>query len=246
MRPWDNWMLSLLLLVVSTVGYNSFTLLWLRVVRQAGDANMVLGLQKIQSIEEKNLLAGHICLLLGEYTDAQKLFLSSSRPLAALEMRRDLLQWEQALTLAKTLAPNQIPLISREYAQQLEFKGWLNFPTPKTNSVTGEYSLALEQYQRAGIAGDEAAIAGVARCTIRLGDIAKGMQSCIASNLFILVGMALLQSTKDTSFLRECAVILESVKQYMEAASLYERAGLLDKAASIYIRSRFVMLVFWF
>lgn len=36
-------------------------------------------------------------------------------------MRRDLLHWDQALNLAKTLAPNQIPFISREYAQQLEF-----------------------------------------------------------------------------------------------------------------------------
>ena len=36
-------------------------------------------------------------------------------------MRRDLLHWDQALELAKSLAPNQIPYISREYAQQLEF-----------------------------------------------------------------------------------------------------------------------------
>lgn len=37
------------------------------------------------------------------------------------QMRRDLLQWDQALHLAKTLAPEQIPYISREFAQQLEF-----------------------------------------------------------------------------------------------------------------------------
>ena len=36
-------------------------------------------------------------------------------------MRRDLLHWESALNLAKTLAPDQMPFISREYAQQLEF-----------------------------------------------------------------------------------------------------------------------------
>jgi hypothetical protein len=41
---------------------------------------------------------------------------------AALEMRRDLLHWEQSLKLARTLAPEQIPFISRAYAQQLEFK----------------------------------------------------------------------------------------------------------------------------
>lgn len=36
-------------------------------------------------------------------------------------MRRDLLHWDQALNLAKTLAPDQIPYISKEYSQQLEF-----------------------------------------------------------------------------------------------------------------------------
>ena len=37
------------------------------------------------------------------------------RPQTALEMRRDLLHWEQALKLARTLAPEEIPFISREY-----------------------------------------------------------------------------------------------------------------------------------
>ena len=36
-------------------------------------------------------------------------------------MRQDLLHWNQALNLAKTLAPDQLPFISIEYAQQLEF-----------------------------------------------------------------------------------------------------------------------------
>lgn len=39
----------------------------------------------------------------------------------ALDLCRDLLQWEQAIALADTLAPEQIPLIAREYAHQLEF-----------------------------------------------------------------------------------------------------------------------------
>ena len=69
-------------------------------------------------------------------TEAQKLFLSSSRPLAALEMRRDLLQWEQALTLAKSLAPDQLGTISREYAQQLEFKGEYQAPPLNLSLLT--------------------------------------------------------------------------------------------------------------
>lgn len=45
----------------------------------------------------------------------------SGEPVAALYMRRDLLQWDQALQLANKLAPNEVPYIAREYAQQLEF-----------------------------------------------------------------------------------------------------------------------------
>ena len=36
-------------------------------------------------------------------------------------MCRDLLRWDQALELAKTLASDQLPFISHEYTQQLEF-----------------------------------------------------------------------------------------------------------------------------
>jgi WD repeat-containing protein 19 len=43
---------------------------------------------------------------------AQELFLSSSAPVAALEMHRDLLHWDQALKLAHTLAPKEIAEIS--------------------------------------------------------------------------------------------------------------------------------------
>ena len=59
---------------------------------------MVLSLEKIKSIEDKNLLAGNIAMYLGEFTIAQELFLASSHPVAALEMRRDLLHWDQVVS----------------------------------------------------------------------------------------------------------------------------------------------------
>ena len=83
----------------------------------------VLTLCSSQFLEDKNLLAGHIALLFMDYNMAQDLFLSSSRPLSALEMRRDLLHWDSALKLATTLSLAAVPEISVEYAQQLEFKG---------------------------------------------------------------------------------------------------------------------------
>ncbi len=82
-----------------------------------------MGLEAIMHIEDKNLLAGHVALLFGEYAQAQELFLMSTKPLAALEMRRDLLHWDQALKLARTLAEDQVAGISVSYAQQLEQRG---------------------------------------------------------------------------------------------------------------------------
>ena len=80
-------------------------------------------------------------------------------------MRRDLLHWDSALQLAKALAPAQIPFISREYAQQLEF--------------TGDYINALTHYEK-GLTQDEkqrdhdeVCAGGIARMSIRLGDIRK-------------------------------------------------------------------------
>lgn len=59
----------------------------------------------------------------------------SSRPITALEMHRDLLHWDQALKLALTLAPAQVPELSLEYGKQLEFRG--------------DYGAALVKYQEA-------------------------------------------------------------------------------------------------
>ena len=89
----------------------------------------------------------------------------SMSPSTLLQMRRDLLHWDSALQLAKALAPDQIPYISKEYAQQLEF--------------TGDYMTALAHYEK-GITRqehdrdhDEVCAAGVARMSIRMGDIRR-------------------------------------------------------------------------
>lgn len=72
-------------------------------------------------------------------------------------MRRDLLHWEQALQLANKLAPDQIPYISRQYAQQLEFtyadgckdKCDLWFCHLIVMCCSGDYSGALYNYETA-------------------------------------------------------------------------------------------------
>lgn len=82
---------------------------------------MVWALQKLENIHEVNLLAGHVCALLCQYDAAEKFFLNSSQPVEALNLRRDSMQWVQALNLAQSLKPSEIPYIAKEYAQQLEF-----------------------------------------------------------------------------------------------------------------------------
>ncbi|GFR90645.1 WD repeat-containing protein 19-like [Elysia marginata] len=188
----------------------------MRVYREIGDVGMVSSLQNIKNTEDKSQLCGYIAMFLGEFNLAQDLFLASQYPLAALEMRRDLLHWDSALQLAKALAPEQIPYISREYAQQLEF--------------TGDYMSALSHYEK-GVTQqesqrdhDEICAAGIARMSIRVGDIRRG------------VSMASKMPSKILK--KECAAILESMKQWVEAAQLYEQGQYYDKAASVYIRGK--------
>uniref|UniRef100_A0AAZ3QAW7 Anaphase-promoting complex subunit 4 WD40 domain-containing protein n=1 Tax=Oncorhynchus tshawytscha TaxID=74940 RepID=A0AAZ3QAW7_ONCTS len=92
-----------------------------RVFRMSGNVGMVMSLQGIKGIEDRSLLAGHLAMFLNDYNLAQDLYLESSCPNTALEMRRDLQHWDSALMLAKRLAEDQIPFISKEYAVQLEF-----------------------------------------------------------------------------------------------------------------------------
>ncbi|XP_037504482.1 WD repeat-containing protein 19 [Rhipicephalus sanguineus] len=186
----------------------------IRIFRQIGDVGMVWSLRELCEIEDKNLLAAYLALFKGDFGVAQELFLASSQPTAALQMRRDLLHWEQALQLAKRLAQQQIPFISREYAQQLELAN------DNTNALT---------YYETGITNDpeyidhdKACRAGLARTSLRCGDIRKGVK--VAKEL------------NSRTLLRECAEILESMKQNQEAAPLYEQGNYYDKAANLYIK----------
>jgi hypothetical protein len=94
-----------------------------RAFRLLGDAGIVAALERLRYVEDRALLAGHVCLLRGDVARAQDLFLQSSNPLAALDMRCDLLHWDDALALAARLAPARVPAIAAKCAQQCELKG---------------------------------------------------------------------------------------------------------------------------
>jgi WD repeat-containing protein 19 len=65
---------------------------------------------------------------------------------------------------------------------------------------------------------------GIARMTLRLGDLAKGR--------------ALALDSGDKMLIKECAAILEQMKQLNDAAELYVRAEQYEKGVSIYILTR--------
>ncbi|XP_021388853.2 WD repeat-containing protein 19 isoform X1 [Lonchura striata] len=188
----------------------------IRVYRTSGNAGMVMSLEQVKGIEDHNLLAGHLAMFTSDFNLAQDLYLASSCPIAALEMRKDLQHWDKALQLAKHLAPDQIPFISKEYAVQLEFMG--------------DYVNALAHYEK-GITGsnkyqehDEVCLAGVAQMSIRMGDVRRGVNQAIKHPSRLLK--------------RDCGAILENMKQFSEAAQLYEKGQYYDKAASVYIRCK--------
>ena len=66
---------------------------------------MVLTLEPLQHENEKDLLIGHIAMMLGKYELAQEHYLKSSEPLNALDMRCDIQDWLVALSLSKNIAP---------------------------------------------------------------------------------------------------------------------------------------------
>lgn len=180
--------------------------------RLCSDPGIVLALEKLIYIEERNLIAAYMLLYNGDFNKAQDLFLCSSTPINALELRRDLLNWDKALQLAKSLDPFQIPLIGIEFAQQLEFQG--------------DYKGALENYNL-GISSQNMdnhliCSAGIAKNSIRVAEYQYGIK--------------LAREHPSSQIKAECANLLEEMTLYSEAAQLYEEANELDKAATLFAR----------
>lgn len=198
----------------------------IRVYRQLSQPSMVLCLEKIKHIHEKNLLIGHISMIMGYIKDAQAFFLRSSQPLCALEMRRDLMQWEPALQLARDLAEDQVPVISKDYAQQLEYRGEYvkaleMFKNGKRALPTGHASAELTAAQDAVKSHNQQCEEGTARCLIRTGSVAEGVEIALNSN--------------NLEFMNFCAKLCEDVRKYDEAAQIYEKTGDAERAAALYI-----------
>lgn len=171
-----------------------------------------MALEELRFVEDSQLLSGHCAILLDTTDQAKQLLARSSRPLEALNLCRDLLQWEQAMALAGNLASDQVPNIACEYAQQLE--------------LNGNYIEALANYEhglQSGIGSHQKLCkAGVARTSIKCGNHQYGVQ--IALELM------------DKQLLDDCADALVQINHLQEAAQLYEKCDEWDKACSLYIQ----------
>ncbi len=136
-------------------------------------------------------------------------------------MRKDLLDWDTALNLAQKLAPEEISLIYLEYGNQLEMDG-------KFGEAHSRFEQAIASSK--DLVGSPSEIyehqiacqSGYIRMTFALGDLVKGAK--------------LLNDIGDKKLISDCIAIIENLKQYLEAGTIYERISSWEKAAECYIK----------
>ncbi|GMT20667.1 hypothetical protein PFISCL1PPCAC_11964, partial [Pristionchus fissidentatus] len=193
-----------------------------RVFGLIDDVGTVWSLEDIEAMEERSLRAGHLAVLLGDIDAAEGLFLHSTQPVEALNMRRDLLHWPRALALAQTLKPDEIPHISKEYAQQLEYNG--QYAEALRHYEEGEFRGAEREETDEMLEHNEICRSGIARMSIRTGDLRRGID--------------LAHKLDGRVVKRDCAIILEELRQYSDAAVLFEQGRYYDRAAAVCLKSK--------
>ncbi|TPX41030.1 hypothetical protein SeMB42_g05773 [Synchytrium endobioticum] len=202
----------------------------LRVYRDAlNDLDSLAKIEAFAFVENIKTLCGHVASFFGEYDLAQEYFLDSPEPMAALELRRNLKQWDRALKIASKLAPVEVTTLSKFYAQQLEAEGkhsealtYYHQALSTSSSFVGT-AVELELHQ-------VSCSAGLLRETLRSSDIAKGL--------------SMLSETNDPSLLAECAMILRERQDHggvglaRQEGELWERAERWQEAADAYTRAK--------
>lgn len=185
--------------------------------RFLGDASMVMSLEGLMGCEDRNLLGAHILVLMEQdFKVAEDLFLRSSRPQEALDMRKDLKHWQEALVLAEKLDPQGVSHICKERAAALEMMG-------EYQQARAGYQQALE-YPDVSPEVQSSCQAGLARMTLQVGDLRQGRQLVIRIN--------------SPQLYQDCGAILEGLGHLQDAAEMYERGTMYEKAAMIYIQSK--------
>ena len=183
---------------------------------------MVMTLESIHPYDDLNLLTGHAQALLGDFSKAQDYYLRSSKPIAAYELKRDLMEYDQAMSLAMKLAPHEISRVAKEYGQQLELEGKYG-DAQKMFEKALETSHQIDGSEEEKVEHQISCSVCLTRIVFKTGDLFKGM--------------ALLNQCDDMRLLEECGDILVELKQFKEASIVYERAQKWEKVAHCYIES---------
>eukprot|EP00924_Labyrinthula_sp_SR-Ha-C_P014324 maker-scaffold_20-snap-gene-2.1-mRNA-1 protein AED:0.01 eAED:0.02 QI:0/0/0/1/1/1/2/0/1497 len=216
--------------------------------RELGNGSMVYTLEHIlmdiraigKKREEKKYVAGRILVLFGEYGKAEKLLLESSEPEAALDMRKKLNQYKEALVLANSMVKEgkalssdlDIAEVAFKYALELEAED--DFPQAlKLFQLSLENLKTLEvekKYPEASTLANQCK-SHIAKLSLRIGDISQGVELAL--------------QLADKYICKECADILldlfiesdtNSERWMYDAARLYQMAQENDKACKLYIK----------
>jgi tetratricopeptide (TPR) repeat protein len=239
----------------------------LKVCRRLGWAGAVAGLKRIQNTEEAVLLAGQIAELLQLFELAEWMYLRSTRPRLALDMRQRLMQWNASITLARRLRPSRLKWLHRQQAEQSEFDGQhstaydhfslaLQMSLSQPTNVAAMDSQAGQLAQRQLIAGDVHTlhcVAGMARASAKLGNARKAIE--LATRLLCISKSSDLASvpqgfsiTANRPKLRrrlviDIAQLLAEAKCLLEAGTLFEQVGDLESACLWQLKARNVTKV---
>ncbi|KAI8903563.1 hypothetical protein EDD86DRAFT_230891 [Gorgonomyces haynaldii] len=186
------------------------------------DGGMVLCLERLQEIEDRMELMGHIAGIFQNFSLALQYFMNSENPKEALYLQTNLLEYESALELAKKYSPGEIPIIALDYALQLELDS-------KSSEAQSMFELALRtmdthKFKNLSFKKDhlEQCQTGLVRTTFKLGDIHRGM--------------TLLNVVSDKKLILECVQILQGLKWFNEAGQLLEKAEQWEQAAEIWVK----------
>ena len=194
-----------------------------RAYQLSKNVGMVYSIRVIKEESEKQVLLGYVAMILHQHDLAQELFLKSSQPRLALEMRCDLQDWLIAMQLSRNISPQMEPVICKNLAGQLETQG--NFA-----DALKLFERASSTIESSGLPANEMShhtmqcYAGLARNSIRSGDVTRGYKIALELN--------------DPQLKVDCAQVCETLKHFAEAAQLYHKGGQLEKAASLYIKMK--------
>lgn len=185
--------------------------------RECGCYDKVLLLERYRHVEHIPSLAGYMALIDEKPQLACEWFLRASDHSAALDTYTDLMEWEKAIALAETHAPQKLSHARQQYAVQLELLG--DYPGALLN-----YEKALSGLTAVDLDVEKTCKSGMAKISIRTGDIPKGLALC--------------RELRDQALSEECAVLLEDGRHFKDAGRVYRECGNLQKAAVMFLRAK--------